>query len=68
MTALQTLVFLWIALGGIGLVWWAERVMNQLNDELSDFAQHADLRLGSPIGGRTTSGTPAAPNASAWTP
>ena len=46
MTSLHQLLLLWVALGGIGLVWWAERVMEEADLELDDFARRADLHLG----------------------
>ena len=43
MNALQDLLPLWVALGGAGLVWWAQGVMRQADDELSAFARRAYL-------------------------
>ena len=43
MGTLQDLLPLWVALGGAGLVWWAQGVMRQADDELSAFARLADL-------------------------
>ena len=42
---MQWLVPLWVSLGGLSLVWWAQRAMQQADDELSAFAQQADLKL-----------------------
>ena len=46
MSTLQEILLLSLAFGGVGMVWWADRVMEQADEELSAFAQRADWKLG----------------------
>ncbi len=46
MSALLDLLPLWVALGGAGIVWWAQGEMRQADDELSAFTRPADLHQG----------------------
>lgn len=46
MSTLHQVLVLWLALGSVGLLWWADRVMDQMDDELSAFARAGDLQPG----------------------
>lgn len=46
MSALHELLLLWAALGGVGIVWWADRVMEEADLDFDDFARQEDLHLG----------------------